>query len=512
MSGAGLDTSGWDTLIKKAVGDMSETESMTKELGESRHLQRAIAEKLITDKPPPPPETPQPPAPMPPMQQRSPMEAFGGAAAVLGILGGLASSSPLTASLKAATGAMNGYRQRDIETYQQNYQQWKAQSEYAEQLAEWQQRRYREAYDQYKDNHDQLTAALSAIAAADKDMTAAHALKTGDLSSLESLLNFRDQAIDRYRSYLLEAKRLGETRSMELQAADELKRTTDWQNAPPEKKVQMLEELHGAFQKDAMLFGGQSQSPTTGVHGEEFLKTLKPDIAAQVKALAEGRLAFPSGFALRSPYWQQMLQAVSQYDPGFDAVNYNARAKTRADFTSGQAARNITSFNTVMGHLDTLSRAWDKLDNGEIPAINSLRNMTLQQSGDPRIQSFNLARNAVGDELERAFRGTGGNVTEIEQWKQTLDAAASPETQKAVIQQGLELLKSRIDAIGEQYNRGMGVTSDPLNLLNPHSREVYNRLAGTKESTIAEPKTQADYDALPSGSLFRDDEGVKRKP
>jgi hypothetical protein len=58
--------------------------------------------------------------------------------------------------------------------------------------------------------------------------------------------------------------------------------------------------------------------------------------AAQVKALAEGRMAFPTGTALKSAYWQDMLQKVAQFDPSFDAVNYNARAGTRKAFTSGK--------------------------------------------------------------------------------------------------------------------------------------------------------------------------------
>jgi hypothetical protein len=33
-----------------------------------------------------------------------------------------------------------------------------------------------------------------------------------------------------------------------------------------------------------------------------------------------------------------MLRNVAQFDPEFDAVNYNARSKTRADFTSRQVS------------------------------------------------------------------------------------------------------------------------------------------------------------------------------
>jgi hypothetical protein len=50
-------------------------------------------------------------------------------------------------------------------------------------------------------------------------------------------------------------------------------------------------------------------------------------------------MQFPNGPALKTPYWQNMLRNVAQFDPEFDAVNYNARSKTRADFTQASRPR-----------------------------------------------------------------------------------------------------------------------------------------------------------------------------
>jgi len=59
-------------------------------------------------------------------------------------------------------------------------------------------------------------------------------------------------------------------------------------------------------------------------------------------------MAFPSGFALKSPYWQNMISLVSQYDPNFDAVNFNARPRPgkRSPRARGQS---LNALNTVMG-------------------------------------------------------------------------------------------------------------------------------------------------------------------
>lgn len=230
--------------------------------------------------------------------------------------------------------------------------------------------------------------------------------------------------------------------------------------------------------------GGAAASamPDSGLSGDHLLSALDKPVAEQVKALAEGRIAFPGGFALKSPYWQRMVQLVSQYDPNFDAVNYNARAKTRNDFTSGKSAQNITSFNTAIGHLDTLDKAIEGLNNlNTMPALNGPINWAASAvSGDfqARQKQFETAKTAVTDELTRAFRGTGGNVHDIVQWESQLSSANSPQALHAAVRQAVELLRSRIEAIGDQYNKGMSATSDPIRLLSKKAQETLRRIEG----------------------------------
>lgn len=237
-----------------------------------------------------------------------------------------------------------------------------------------------------------------------------------------------------------------------------------------------------------------AMSENPNVH-PDFLATLNPQIASQVKALSEGRMQFPSGFALKSPYWQSMLQMVSMYDPSFDAVNYNARSKARNDFTSGKSAQNITSFNTAIGHLDTLDKSVDALGNTNFPSWNKLANAVSGQY-DPKFQSsmkqFQAAKNAVVDELTRAFRGSGGNVHDIVEWENTINSADSPAALHSATKAAIELLRSRIESVGDQYNRGMGTTKDPLTLLSPKARQVVQRIDGGKQSeTPTAPGAQA---------------------
>jgi hypothetical protein len=226
----------------------------------------------------------------------------------------------------------------------------------------------------------------------------------------------------------------------------------------------------------------------TAKSGEEYLATLpggpKGSLAQQVRALAEGRRAFPTGSALRSPVVQQLVAAASQYDPTLDAANSVTRVATRKDFTSGKSAQNITAINTALGHFGSLWKAAQGLENRSIPAWNAVANAAESATGDPRVNKFNLARNAVVNELERVFRGTGGSEADIAQWRSTINSSMSPDQLRESLAQGVDLLNSRLEALGAQYNQGMNRSDEPITLLNNHARDVFGALSHPPRSAV----------------------------
>ena len=216
------------------------------------------------------------------------------------------------------------------------------------------------------------------------------------------------------------------------------------------------------------------------VNGQAFLGTLPKPIGDQVKALAEGRMAFPAGFALKSPYWQNMISMVSQYDPSFDAVNYNARSQTRNDFVKGKSADNITALNTAISHAGTLSDSFDKLGNTSFPAVNAAKNWIGNQFGNQSIQqntsAVNTEATALAHELAKVFRQTGMSEGEIKDWQSKISASNSPEQMKATLSSAVHLMNGRLNALGARYDQGMGTTSDPYQLLTPKSKETMKKL------------------------------------
>ncbi len=232
--------------------------------------------------------------------------------------------------------------------------------------------------------------------------------------------------------------------------------------------------------------------------GEDFLKTQEPGRANQIRAIADGRMSPPGGMSLKSPQIQGLMRDVAQYEPGFDLTSWTARNKTRADVSSGKMGQNISSFNTAIGHLETLANAAEDLNNSSFPVYNNIANLVISAKGDPRVNKFEVARTAVADELTRAFRGSGGNVHDLVQWEKAINSAGSPAQLKAAVGQAVELLRSRIEAVGDQYSRGMGKTTDPLTLLSPKAATAIRKLSGEPEPEAkpaqATPQTQAKPD------------------
>lgn len=233
-------------------------------------------------------------------------------------------------------------------------------------------------------------------------------------------------------------------------------------------------------------FMGQGGTGAAGATGDAALSGVPQPIADQVKALAEGRQAFPAGFALKSPYWQNMISLVTKYDPTFDAVNYQNRAATRKDFTSGKSADNITALNTAISHLGNLSDSYAKLNNSDFPLVNKIANYAGQQLGNQTIQknlrTVDAESEAVAHELAKVFRSTGMSEKEIAAWKEKIQTSAAPAESKAVVDSAIELMNGRLEALGARYTQGMGTTKSGIELLTPQSKSTIERLAGGKVS------------------------------
>lgn len=247
--------------------------------------------------------------------------------------------------------------------------------------------------------------------------------------------------------------------------------------------------------------GGQPQAqvdPATGLPitappvvnprqltGDDWLAYLTtkagPGFANQVKAVAEGRTAPPSGMAMRSPMGQMLTTAVAQYKPDFDfanaAENFKNRQATETEFTKGDAAKNLRSIGTASNHLATLVGQISGVANHDYPALNAVSNFISKETGDSGITKFNQTSDALASELGAVYKGSGHNSdTEIANMRQALDANASPAQKFGALENGMNLMMGRADELAQQYNRGKNLKpgdaeyKQPDDFLSPQAK------------------------------------------
>jgi len=212
---------------------------------------------------------------------------------------------------------------------------------------------------------------------------------------------------------------------------------------------------------------GSSASGDPTLTGDAYLASVPVHERAKIKAIAEGRVAAPRP---GTRFGEAILSKVAQYDPTFDAANSQSRLRTRVDFTSGKSSQAVNALNTAMGHLLHLDTQAKNLGNfSTLPGLlNPIYNKGRQMGGDTKLPAFQQTKQAASSEMRKVFAGSaGGNLKELEEWQSSLDSSQSYEQLHAAIRNGVELMGSRLNALQDQYQTGMGRSDQPMQLIKP---------------------------------------------
>lgn len=217
--------------------------------------------------------------------------------------------------------------------------------------------------------------------------------------------------------------------------------------------------------------------------GEDFLRTLPPARAAQIRAIANGDIPLPTATGRNSAVAQQIQQQVLQYDPNATAFNLQTRAATRKAFTSGKDADEIKSLNTFAGHIDKLDHAIDNLRNGNVPWQNQVGQWwNMKVWGDTTTQKavddFKTWAGLSANEVTKLTRGGEGAEGDIKYWRDRLNAANSPEALHTVARDMVEAVQSRLESLKNKYNEGMQTVDKPLPMVTANTLSVFNRIGG----------------------------------
>lgn len=269
------------------------------------------------------------------------------------------------------------------------------------------------------------------------------------------------------------------------------------------------------------LNGGASGAPadTSMLTGEEFLATVPPGIRAKVKAMGDYEAA-----PLPGQRGAAVMNMVKQYNPEYQENTYSTRTALRKSYEgAGKQYQEMQAIGTVAGHLHDLMEKAEKLENVEgwgplnAPA-NWVRGAWMGASQDPRIKGFNTTRQAVADELGKAYKGGVVSEGEVKAWKENISATSSPAELKEVVGTLNQLLASKRSTLEDGYKKVMGSTALPKDFTaeSEKSRKKFQAIDawahGDKSADANAAVAPSRPNGVPGGSLYSPSRKMWKSP
>ena len=200
--------------------------------------------------------------------------------------------------------------------------------------------------------------------------------------------------------------------------------------------------------------GQASSEIPKDLHGEEFLTRLEnPEIANNVRAIAEGRSTFPKG-----PRGAALRNAVFQYDPDYNEKRFGVReglSKTATNTLGGT----VSAGNTALQHLQEASDALQALRKREWKPdwapVNWLQQHTqgVIKGGLPELDAFNTAKERFAEEATKFYRGTSGSLADVQRTISLLNSAKTPDQLNAILAEETNLFAGKVNATKDIYGR-----------------------------------------------------------
>ena len=179
------------------------------------------------------------------------------------------------------------------------------------------------------------------------------------------------------------------------------------------------------------------------------------DIESSAQAIANYAQKPPG---LRDKTRPQIMARVRQLNPEYNEMDYGQRDLAMRNYTNpnGTGAKQLQAFTTVAGHLDSLEKLGEALNNKDTQLANRALNYIAVQTGQPNVTNFNAAKQAVAGEVVKAITGTAGALADRKEAEQIFNEIQSPEQLQGAIDTVKELIYSRLDTTRKHYESATG--------------------------------------------------------
>jgi hypothetical protein len=248
-------------------------------------------------------------------------------------------------------------------------------------------------------------------------------------------------------------------------------------------------------------------------------------MSAFVQQVIDGRSTLPSGMVMKTPWGQQVAQAVAQADPTYEAGKAPARNAVQADFYKGKMADTITNGRAAIQHAADLGDALEGIGNFNTglwgnKQLNGLKNWLQDSAGNDTsvpLNQFNSIRGLMAREMTKFYAGSGaGTEAEVNRDLSVLDPNMTKSQLRGAIEALTTAMSGKIDALQTRWHAGMGPNVPDFPIIDEKTQAALDRIAGRPSgnnqmlpTTLTKP-AQAAPTAAPSDPLAAARDAIAR--
>jgi hypothetical protein len=190
---------------------------------------------------------------------------------------------------------------------------------------------------------------------------------------------------------------------------------------------------------------------------------------------------------LTGPNSSKIMNEVIAIKPDFKASDYGLQTSAVKAFNQGVQGNKVRSLNVVMDHFNTLEKAADALQSGDVRAINAVSQYIQTQTGKPAPTNFDAVKEILADEIVASVVPGTGALADRQAIKKTILSSSSPEQLKGVVANYKELIGGQLNGLETQYKAGTGKSDFKSRYLTQAARQGL-----TPSSQYVETKTLPD--------------------
>lgn len=199
----------------------------------------------------------------------------------------------------------------------------------------------------------------------------------------------------------------------------------------------------------------------------------------RVKSIAEkiANYEMPAPQSRSGPY-ATIMREVSRLNPDYDSTKFATAQAARKEFTRlapNSGGGQLQAVNRAIPHMAQYEEAVKALDNGQMPAVNSILNSYGYNVGNDKVAAAQAISHLVSTEVQKAVTGGLGGVGEREDLAKQLSSNLNPQQLARVIHEYQGLMAAQAQGLKQNWTSNGLPEKEFDSKLVPKAREVVKR-------------------------------------